>query len=288
VFSHRNPEKIVSESYKFHDVFKYDLDLNEISKVLSASISLEKIFNGPLFLVHCIGSGRVSYVYSLSQEEITRDQQPELSFKVWQRLYMVGRLLQLESPSRNFLRITRQLDLVWPIGVDISYYTHSIYKADGFSGAATPTTLPTLLGNPPESTTCVPKSDIQCNNEDHFKIFQRLLAGLRDVVLPHSRLTATLAFDENGIIILAPRNLRAGDILCRFESAEDTLAILRPCQDAKNKCYLVGHAVTLHTTPDSYFGELGWVELEIDVQILQILTLNSKRPSPLLTFSPLL
>jgi hypothetical protein len=61
----------------------------------------------------------------------------------------------------------------------------------------------------------------------------RLLAGLRDVLLPYFGLITILAFDENGIIILAPSNIRAGDILSRFEPADDTLAILRPCQEAK-------------------------------------------------------
>ena len=171
------------------------------------------------------------------------------------------------------------MDLVCSIGVDISYYTHSIRKEDGLSGDATSTTLLNILSNPPESTTYIPESEIQCNDEDHFKKFQRLLAGLRHVLLPHSGLTATVAFDENGIIILATNNIKAGDILCRFESADDTLAILRPCQEAKNKCYLVGRAVTLHTTPDSYFGALGLVELEIDVGILQMLTILFTLPS---------
>ncbi|KAN0103374.1 hypothetical protein V8E51_011687 [Hyaloscypha variabilis] len=287
-FSHSNPGKIVSESYKFHDILRYDLDLNEMSTVLAASVSLKKRCDGPLFRVHCIGSSRVSCVYPLSQEEITRDQQLELSLDVWPRLLLVSRLLQVESPSTNLLRITRQVDLVCTIGVDISYYPHSIRKEDGLSGDATSTTLLNILSNPPESTTYIPKSDTQCNDEDNFKKFRGLLAGLREVVLPHSGLTATLAFNENGIIILAPSNITVGDILCRFESADDTLAILRPCQEAKNKCYLVGRAVTLRRTPNSYFGALGLAELEIDVRILQLLTLNSKRPYPLLNLPSLL
>jgi hypothetical protein len=72
---------------------------------------------------------------------------------------MVSRLLQLESPSTNLLQITRQLDLICTIGVDISYYTHSIRKEDGLSGDATSTTLLNILSNPPESTAYIPEFD---------------------------------------------------------------------------------------------------------------------------------
>jgi hypothetical protein len=93
------------------------------------------------------------------------------------------------------------------------------------------------------------------------------------VALAHSRLGITLAFDENGFIILAPSNIRAGDILFKFNST-NALAILRPSQKAKGKCYLVGRAVAI----DPKWSGLGWVELQINVRTLQMLTLVSQCP----------
>ncbi|PMD37910.1 hypothetical protein L207DRAFT_584832 [Hyaloscypha variabilis F] len=278
--SHRNPRKLASECWKFHDVLRLSLDdLDEISKMRTACLSRENRYDESLCSVHCLGTSRISYVDSLSEEKVTRKQQPELSSRIWQRLFKVGELLQL---NKSAAAITTRLGLVCPIGIHAIYSTQPVYEAIGYS---VPETAATLLNNPPRPKTYVSKSDVPCDDDYHFYGYQQLLIRFRDVVLAHSRLGITLAFDENGIIILAPSNVRVGDILCRFNST-DALAILRPSQEAKGKCYLVGRAVSLDLGSSFYWGALGWVELQIDVRTLQVLTLASHNPNKTQTKPP--
>jgi hypothetical protein len=68
--------------------------------------------------------------------------------------------------------------------------------------------------------------------------------------------------------------------LCRFNST-NALAILRPSQEANGKCYLVGRAVTIELKLAERWGELAWVELQINVRTLQMLTLVSQYPGQL-------
>jgi hypothetical protein len=73
--SHGDPQKLVSECWKFHDVLRLSLvDLNEILKMRTASLSRENHYDEPLCSVRCLGTSRISYVYSLSEEEVTRKQ----------------------------------------------------------------------------------------------------------------------------------------------------------------------------------------------------------------------
>jgi hypothetical protein len=274
--SHNNQLELVSESRKLHDALGISLgDLDEISKMRTASLSGENYYDEPLFSVHCRGTGRISYVDSLSEEEVTRKQQPELSSWVWKSLFKPGERLQL---NKSISARTTQLGLVCPIGSHVIYSTQSVYEA---IGSYIPDTAATLLNSTPRPRTNSSSNfTVSCDDDYYFFEYQQLLIRLRDVALAHSRLGITVAFDETGIIILAPNNVRVGDILCRFNST-NALAILRPSQEANGKCYLVGRAVTIELKLAERWGELAWVELQINVRTLQMLTLVSQYPGQL-------
>jgi hypothetical protein len=284
--SHSSPDHIVSESRKLHDALGISSDhiRNETSKAPTAGLTLEKPDQETLFVVHgnhgnC--SGRISFINSLSQEATTLNQPPHLSFQIWEHLNMIGRQLKQSPTSR--VQITSQLDLVFPIEVHVTYSMGSFRKERKFL------LPPTAAISPSEYVTRISFVDEPYSQTDqgyHLYAFQQIVSATQKVVSPHSGLGIKLAFEENGAIILAPSNANVGDILCQFGSA-DTLAIIRPSRETKNKCHLVGRAVTLYSLPPPPYGSVErWAKFEIDVRILQMLTLASQHPDNAHTFPP--
>jgi hypothetical protein len=280
--SHSNPYKLVGESRNFHDVLGLSPDhsSNETAKPPAAGLTLEEHYDHHLCFVSFKYSGRISFVNSMSQEKTTLNPPPDLSDKLWGSLYKIGK--QLKQSSTSCAQISTQLDLVFPIGVDVAYSTDYLREELDFLAP------PTDAISPSNYLTGISSIDESYSQIDHYHLyaFQQLVTATRNVVSPHSGLPIKLAFGECGAIILAPSNAKAGDILCRIGVA-DTLAVLRPSQEPENKYYLVGRAVALYSLPPSPYGSVArWAKFEIDVRILQMLTLASQHPENAHTLPP--
>jgi hypothetical protein len=255
--SHSSQPDIFIESQQFQDVLGISLEhgLTETSKALNVGSSFESSYNWPLFPVHCTSHSRVSYVDCFPQGENTGNQQPELEYWSRRRLLEIGE--QLKRASASSTLITTQLGLVRPIGIELNFM-HS--------------TIEILINNPLRSTGYASKSVPRSDKDE----FQQLLIGLRDVVSTNSGLAIRTAIDENGNVIFASSNVKVGDVLCQFELGQ-TLIILRPSQEAKDKCHLVGRAVTPYFTTLDSLRDIGKgpVGIQMNAQMLQILTLAS-------------
>lgn len=236
--SHNSLLELASESRKFHDALGLSLDhaSNETTKAAAAGLTLEKHYDQPLPSVYGKDS-RISFVNSMSQEETTLNPPLELSCGIWENLYKIGK--QLKESSTSFVQILAHLDLVYPttIGVDVAYSTNSFRRKYDIllrpTNAISPSNFLAPIGSVDEYS--------QTDNHPLYA-FQQLLIATRNVLSPHSGLGIKLAFEENGAIILVPNTAMIGDILCHFADT-DTLAILRPSQETKNKYHLVGRAV---------------------------------------------
>lgn len=284
--SHNNPLELVSESRKFHDAIGLSPDhtSNETTKAPAAGLTLEKHYDQPLLSVCGNYSSHISFVNPMSQEETSLNPLPKLLYEIWDNLYRIGK--QLKQSSTTCVQITAQLDLVFPTGVDIAFFTDCLRKKYDFPSP------PTTAISPSNYLSSIDKSHSQTDHY-HLYAFQQIVSATQKVVSPHSGLGIRLAFEENGAIILAPSPTMVGDILCRFGPADilsrlgsaDTLAILRLSQDTKPK--LIGRAVTLYPPSISKGrGLTDWPELEVDIPTLQMLTLASQHPDNTHTLPP--
>ena len=198
-----------------------------------------------------------------------------------------------ETTEEKRLPITTQADLVVPLPrvsehpITVKPNKVSSTNLDGFPGEISSSQEFNSQSEPIYNTTWLNRLDELLQDIEH-RITNEVVAR-----------NCRLAFEEKGLIFLAPTNAQVGDLVCQFKYT-DTLVLVRQVPGSRDKCRLVGRAMNLLATsptmPCESFTIMPtfWgccsshqVEFDLDLHTLCLLSSASETPDAVSSVPPL-